>query len=178
MVGEGGGRQTAGNLWDEEKHDQRNQRKHSGVRERREQSQEEEQQNGRLKDLKGKQRNGRMQHAGHEAHAMGTRERDSPAVRHRAPNATVQGGARRAVWATPLAALGSGMLSKPSFSPPRSLPAPVVSQREPVGWTVPGAVNPGTDAPAPGSLLIILTSKSACTALQTPLCFFIKMAGH
>ena len=147
-------------------------------RERREQSQEEEQQNGRLRDLKGKQRNGRMQHAGHEAHAMGTRERDSPAVRHRAPNATVQGGARRAVRATPLVALGSGVLSKPSFSPPRSLPAPAVSQREPVGWTVPGAVNPGTDAPAPGSLLIILTSKSACTALQTPLCFFIEMAGH
>ena len=66
---------TAGNLWDEEKHDQRNQRKHSGIREVREQSQEEEQQNGRLRDLKGKQRKGRrMQHAGYEAHAMGTRE--------------------------------------------------------------------------------------------------------
>ena len=54
----GEGRQTAGNLWDEEKHDQRNQRNHSGIRERREQSQEEEQQNGRLRDLKGKQRDG------------------------------------------------------------------------------------------------------------------------
>lgn len=65
---------TAGNLWGEEKHDQRNQRKHSGIREGREQSQDEQQQNGRLRDLKGKQRRGRMQLAGYEAHAVGTRE--------------------------------------------------------------------------------------------------------
>lgn len=40
----------AGELRDEEKHDQRNQRKRSGLREKREQSQDEAEQNGGLRD--------------------------------------------------------------------------------------------------------------------------------